>query len=416
MQPSEVTVEVENENETNMEHEKQDKVIASGQKALLDFMRAAGNPMTGIESREIWTDLCWTANGYSFPLFQDAFFDLSHRIFPKACSVESTETETKKVGSVESTETPLPSPKPNIEELEGSGRGEDEVEPRDSQCDEEDAGKSQKVTGITEEDIASLSDAQLVYFAKELAEGIKDSYSVRQQNDNTELKFLTCSLGFVWMTVASLIIACHYFPDNPKLGDLSWDASKRTLWEAFMMFAVEFVWECFLSWLVLRYNVKINYTRKLGNLLKVPKYFVVDLSESVTATALSMTLAFVINFTIFSLISYRKFRERFPFCAYFLLSQDRREDRPDTLIFNGVEDIMRFGIYFPFKLLVVDLVGKPALIFIPIGVNNIGDGLAEPVGVAFGKHKYTVTSIYHSTYDKRIGRLLNELYLHCAYS
>lgn len=55
----------------------------------------------------------------------------------------------------------------------------------------------------------------------------------------------------------------------------------------------------------------------------------------------------------------------------------------------------RFAIYFPFKLLVVDLVGEKALIFIPIAVNNIGDGLAEPVGVAWGKHKYTTTALYH---------------------
>ena len=56
---------------------------------------------------------------------------------------------------------------------------------------------------------------------------------------------------------------------------------------------------------------------------------------------------------------------------------------------------MRFAIYFPFKLLVADFVGSKAIIFIPIIVNNIGDGLAEPVGVAFGRHKYTTTALYH---------------------
>ena len=55
----------------------------------------------------------------------------------------------------------------------------------------------------------------------------------------------------------------------------------------------------------------------------------------------------------------------------------------------------RFAIYFPFKLLVVDLVGSQGLIFIPIAINNIGDGLAEPIGVAFGKHKYKTTALYH---------------------
>jgi len=92
---------------------------------------------------------------------------------------------------------------------------------------------------------------------------------------------------------------------------------------------------------------------------------------------------------------YRRSRERFAACAYVFLSQDRREDRPDTLIFQVTEDIMRFAVYFPFKLLVVDVVGSKALIFIPIAVNNIGDGLAEPVGVYWGRHKYSTTALYH---------------------
>ena len=37
----------------------------------------------------------------------------------------------------------------------------------------------------------------------------------------------------------------------------------------------------------------------------------------------------------------------------------------------------------------------PVIIFIPILINNVGDGLAEPVGVRFGKHKYTTTALYY---------------------
>lgn len=121
----------------------------------------------------------------------------------------------------------------------------------------------------------------------------------------------------------------------------------------------------------------------------------IDFLPQYSSTALSMTMALAISQTLFALMFYRRSRERFPVCAYVFLSQDRREDRPDTLIFQITEDIMRFAIYFPFKLLLVDLVGSKAIIFIPIAVNNIGDGLAEPVGVAFGKHKYSTTALYH---------------------
>eukprot|EP00957_Ditylum_brightwellii_P084539 6428238-Ditylum_brightwellii.AAC.1 len=82
-------------------------------------------------------------------------------------------------------------------------------------------------------------------------------------------------------------------------------------------------------------------------------------------------MALTINQTLFALMFYCRSREQFVSCAYVFLSQDRREDRPDTLIFQITEDIMRFAIYFPFKLLVVDKVGSKAIIFIPIAVNNI---------------------------------------------
>ena len=85
-----------------------------------------------------------------------------------------------------------------------------------------------------------------------------------------------------------------------------------------------------------------------------------------------------------------------PFFSYVFLSQDRREDRPDALISQVTEDIIRSAMYFPFKLLVVDYIQSPAITFIPIAVNNIGDGLAEPVGVAFGKHKYSTSALYNS--------------------
>jgi phytol kinase len=56
---------------------------------------------------------------------------------------------------------------------------------------------------------------------------------------------------------------------------------------------------------------------------------------------------------------------------------------------------LRFGVYFPFKILVTNPIGAPAIIFIPVVVNNIGDGLVEPVGVRFGEHKYSTTALYH---------------------
>ena len=90
-----------------------------------------------------------------------------------------------------------------------------------------------------------------------------------------------------------------------------------------------------------------------------------------------MFTSLAINQTLFYLIFYRTARERV--LAYFscvFLSQDRRKDRPDTPLFQVTEDITRCSIYFPFKIFVTNTIGSPAIIFIPILINNIGDGLA----------------------------------------
>ena len=106
-------------------------------------------------------------------------------------------------------------------------------------------------------------------------------------------------------------------------------------------------------------------------------------------------MALATNQTLFAATFYRQSCEQFVSSAYIFLSQDYREDCPDTLIFQLTEDIVRFAIYFPLKLLVVNLVREPGIIFILTAVNNIGDGLVEPVCVKWGEHKYSTTTLYH---------------------
>ena len=356
------------------------KAAAAGQKALFDFMRAVGEPITFVETREIWNDMCSTNNG-AFPRFETAFLDISYHSFCKRNMLLK----------------PLDESSACIEQDSDRDREDSDIDENSVECGE--GGRSfEFVTDITEQDVSRLSDEEFVHFARDLAKGIKTTYSIRAQDDNSELKFISCTVAFLWTVVGSIAIAGYYYSKNTKIGTFTVATLPMILTESFILFAVELVWECFLSWIVLRFNIKVNYTRKLGNLLKVPKYFIADLIPAFTSTALSMTTAIAINQTLFCLMYYRKSRERVPFFAYVFLSQDRREDRPDTLIFQVTEDIMRFAIYLPFKLLVVDLIQSKAIIFIPIAVNNIGDGLAEPVGVAFGKHKYSTTALYHSKY------------------
>jgi hypothetical protein len=70
---------------------------------------------------------------------------------------------------------------------------------------------------------------------------------------------------------------------------------------------------------------------------------------------------------------------------------------------------MRFAVYIPFKLFVVRGNGWPeAIVYIPVTVNALGDGLAEPVGVFFSswfrnKFNWDVTYRTKSLYTSEGG-------------
>ena len=114
-------------------------------------------------------------------------------------------------------------------------------------------------------DVSKLSDEELSLFCTDLASEIKAAYSIRHSSDKSEFKFCVGSMMFLWAASLGTIIASFFYPSNATLGKFS----PALLVESFSLFAIELVWECILSWVVLKYNIKINYTRKLGNLLKV---------------------------------------------------------------------------------------------------------------------------------------------------
>ncbi len=61
--------------------------------------------------------------------------------------------------------------------------------------------------------------------------------------------------------------------------------------------------------------------------------------------------------------------------------------------YDMMEDILRFAVYFPFII----IFGKASIIImIPNLINEFGDGLAEPIGIRFGKHKYRVKSLWYN--------------------
>lgn len=154
--------------------------------------------------------------------------------------------------------------------------------------------------------------------------------------------------------------------------------------------------------LLVKYRgVKVNYTRKINHfiLFLVPVY--VD-----RAFAHEESFGFFILGGIAAIISLAIYlepvRKRVPVIATMFRSFDRPEDRPHTLLWLSTQITAGYLVLLPMVLLFYyfDLLHW---MFIPILINGIGDGLAEPVGVRFGRHRYQVNALFtHKKYMRSI--------------
>ena len=98
--------------------------------------------------------------------------------------------------------------------------------------------------------------------------------------------------------------------------------------------------------------------------------------------------------TLLSLLIFiNPIRQHVSILATMFLSYDRPEDRPNTLLWLTTQFM---GSYFVLAIVAFYLAKDNAveLLYIPILINGIGDGLAEPVGIRFGKHHYETRALF----------------------
>ncbi len=144
--------------------------------------------------------------------------------------------------------------------------------------------------------------------------------------------------------------------------------------------------------LVIHYHVKVNYTRKINHFLLfvVPILFnqsyVTDRSVGLFVLGAFMAVAKFVFYT-------RPFRERFSFLRIMFRSFDRPEDRPNTLIWIVSQTAVGYTVLIPMGLLLGHY-GRIELLLIPLLIYGIGDGLAEPIGVRFGRRRYAVPGLF----------------------
>ena len=75
---------------------------------------------------------------------------------------------------------------------------------------------------------------------------------------------------------------------------------------------------------------------------------------------------------------------------------DRPKDRPYTLPWLWTQSVVGFVAMLLLQTYLTHREISEAFFLIPLVVNGLGDGLAEPVGIRFGKHKYQTRALWYN--------------------
>jgi phytol kinase len=148
----------------------------------------------------------------------------------------------------------------------------------------------------------------------------------------------------------------------------------------------------YVGGLCVKYNLlRVNYTRKINHFFL---FFTPSIIDKLFVTPESSV--FWLNEGIFFLGSFIIFvkpvRERIFFIATAFSSFDRPEDRPYTLTWYIIQEIAGYLVVMP-AINIFQKYNMLSLLSIPILISVIGDGLAEPVGIRFGKHRYLTHAV-----------------------
>ena len=166
------------------------------------------------------------------------------------------------------------------------------------------------------------------------------------------------------------------------------DAFFRLIIQATILFFVAYT----TGNLVYYKDIKVNYTRKINHFALFSIPFLLDNFFPVEASLESLLLGSFL--AVSGLIIYIKpIRDNSSIISRMFLSFDRPEDRPNTLLWLSTQLIVGYLILIPI-IIYFYKIGYETLILLPILVNGIGDGLAEPVGVRFGRLKYKTFALF----------------------
>ena len=144
--------------------------------------------------------------------------------------------------------------------------------------------------------------------------------------------------------------------------------------------------------LVFHKNIKVNYTRKIGHfsIFFIPMFFEAYFPyERTGVTSLLVLLSVLITYGIFLT------RNKIPVVQRAFLAIDRPEDRPHTLLWFYTQFLACTVIVIAVAIAAAFMgISWAKINLLVISLATIGDGLAEPIGVRFGKLKYKTRALF----------------------
>ncbi len=153
--------------------------------------------------------------------------------------------------------------------------------------------------------------------------------------------------------------------------------------------------------MVVKGGVKVNYTRKLNHFFVFFLPFIIKIYIPFTENLLTMILMVCISMATF-IIYLKPVRTKAKLFGMMYAAFDRPEDRPHTMKWLFTQYLATYMVAVPLYFY-FHHIGMPQLLMLIILVNAIGDGLAEPIGVKWGKHKYKVKALFtRQTYTRSI--------------
>lgn len=180
----------------------------------------------------------------------------------------------------------------------------------------------------------------------------------------------------------------------------------------FIKFGIYFICWYVTGLLVLKKEVKTNYTRKINHFTLLFLPFLLDMimipnrpsngPSNGNGNDFFLSIIGVLSGLLYFLFFLKPIRERVKVINTAFISVDRPEDRPYTLSWLTTQTAANFFVSLPFYAYLM-MINKMELVFIVMIINGIGDGLAEPIGVRFGKHKYKTYALFSTKkYERSI--------------